>query len=90
MSQERIVMAAWKEGSAIYVVERPGRHHTIAENLRDAGRLNTRQPLPHTSGFITSTGRYVDRKEGCEIARAAGQIVKKHGPDWELYSEDMW
>jgi hypothetical protein len=41
-------------------------------------------------GFVTSTGRFVDRKEGLAIAKAANQIVKKHGSNRELYSEDLY
>lgn len=36
-------------------------------------------------GFITSSGRYVDRVEAAQIAYAAGQIPE---PKRELYSED--
>lgn len=38
-------------------------------------------------GFLTSKGRFVDRKEGGEIAFAAGQtetLIEK------LHSEDLW
>lgn len=89
MSAERIIMAAWKEGDAIYTVERPGRHHNVAWAMRDNGRLLPGKPL-YESGFITSTGRFVDRKEGFRIADYAGQIAVKHGPSDQLFSEDMW
>jgi hypothetical protein len=47
---------------------------------------------PGDQGFLTSSGRYVDREEGFTIASAAGQIIHKSGnPDTPtLYSEDMW
>lgn len=41
-------------------------------------------------GFVTSTRRFVDRREAFEIASAAGQIVKKHGDESQLYSEDLY
>lgn len=42
---------------------------------------------PYNQGFLTSTGRYVDRKEGMQIALDNLQIPKsKH----MLYSEDLY
>lgn len=38
-------------------------------------------------GFLTSTGRYVDRHEGAKIALASGQIDKATP---HLFSEDLW
>lgn len=43
-------------------------------------------------GFLTSTGRYVGRKEALQIARAAGQPLIDHPgrhPS-RLFSEDLW
>lgn len=45
----------------------------------------------HTTiqGFITSSGRFVDRKEAAQIALRSGQIERlKFGN--ELYSEDLY
>lgn len=41
-------------------------------------------------GFLTSECKFVDRIEGLEIAKKYNQIVKKHGRDCELYSEDIF
>lgn len=41
-------------------------------------------------GFVTNTGRFVDRVAGLAIAKSAGQIVEKHGSERILFSEDMW
>jgi hypothetical protein len=41
-------------------------------------------------GFMTSTGRFVDRKEAWEIAVASGQIDDKGGYNKELFSEDLY
>ncbi len=44
-------------------------------------------------GFMTSLDRYVDRREGYRIAKAAGQLEgrKKNGSNQPiLYSEDLW
>lgn len=40
-----------------------------------------------TGGFITSKGRYVNRREAAEIAYNAGQINEKKS---FLYSEDLY
>lgn len=47
--------------------------------------------LPSRQGFVTNTGRWVDRDESVRIAVAAGQCDKKD--IWSsvgLFSEDMW
>lgn len=41
-------------------------------------------------GFLTSECKFVDRKEGLEIAKKYDQIIKKYGSNKELYSEDMF
>lgn len=41
-------------------------------------------------GFVTSTGRFVDRKEGVEIAFAAGQVDEKVLNSGRLMSEDLY
>lgn len=64
-----------------------GRHHT---NLHILSALGISVKDMNNQGFMTSTGRWVDREEGCKIARAAGQIRHKTGPDNILFSEDMW
>lgn len=47
---------------------------------------------PDESGFITSTGRFVDREEGLRIAKDAGQPLIDHPSrhDTHLFSEDLW
>ena len=41
-------------------------------------------------GFMTSTGRFVDRKEAWKIAVASGQIRENRGYNKELFSEDLY
>jgi len=72
----------------VYTVSRPGRHPDIISYmaaLRRAGLRNTKR-----QGYITSHGRFVNRKDGLRIAEAAKQIIHKHPAYWELYTEDMW
>jgi len=41
-------------------------------------------------GFLTSKGRFVDRKEAWKIAREADQIDEDGGHAKELFSEDLY
>ncbi len=41
----------------------------------------------HEQGFLTSTGRFVDREEAAELAFDAGQIKERIKT---LYSEDLY
>jgi hypothetical protein len=49
----------------------------------------TRRRVDGAQGFVTDCGAFCDREMALEIALAAGQVVKKHGPQTELYSEDL-
>jgi hypothetical protein len=42
------------------------------------------------SGFITSTGRFVDREEAFRIAEASGQMLKRPISPGRLFTEDLW
>jgi hypothetical protein len=78
-------------GVAIRVAERvwqlfwPCRHchvlHMLSQTVGDIGE--------HEQGFVTSTGRFVDRIEGAEVALRAGQTARLQWPP-SLYSEDLW
>ncbi len=62
------------------------RHHNIIGLLCILyGQLWRRK---HTQGFLTSTGRFVDRTEALQLARAAGQTTSA-GPHG-LFSEDLY
>lgn len=64
----------------IYNIETGWRHADII--YRFMGELDEDQ-----QGFLTSTGRYVDRKEAAKIAFECGQIKKEIKV---LYSEDIY
>lgn len=44
-------------------------------------------PKAIDQGFVTSEGRFVDRKEGAFLARCCGQVNERVNI---LFSEDMW
>jgi hypothetical protein len=56
----------------------------IAENR---GNLSDEQISSMTPGFITSLGRFVDRKEGAKIASVNGTVDSSVN---SLHSEDFW
>lgn len=85
---ERIERAAIRMSNGdVYSVGRPGRHHDVIAKMRGLGFP---PPIIGKQGFITSTGRFIDRVEAMQIAEAAGQIKTKTGPDGVLFTEDMW
>lgn len=70
----------WEGTNDICNIELGMRHHDIFHRFPE--EMNERE-----QGFYTSKGRYVDRKEGAEIAYAAGQI---DSPVDKLFSEDLY
>lgn len=80
---ETIIAAGIKsEGGRVF----QGRRHCII--LRSA---NPRGSLKGgEQGFVTSTGRFVDRKEAAKIALAAGQIKELKYQKETLFSEELW
>lgn len=85
---ERIERAALRHDGVVYDLLPPARHHNVIWMMRDRG-LPVTACSPSKQGFTTSTGRFVDRKEGAAIAIAAGQIAALQWPP-DLYSEDLW
>lgn len=83
MSMERIANAAILRDGVAYTGRR---HHAI---IAEHGVGGTLKNCPQ--GFVTDSGRFVDRKEACRIAIASGQVQEKdmtvHGT---LFSEDLW
>lgn len=41
-------------------------------------------------GFIDSDGRYLSREEALIVAKEAGQLLRKTGNEYELFSEDLY
>lgn len=86
---ETITAAALLYDGTIYSAPPPARHHTVIRMMADQGLPNEAMCL-RNQGFVTSTGRFVDRYEGARIARAAGQIIREPTPPDMLTSEDVW
>lgn len=85
---ERIVAAAIFYGATISLPP-PARHHTILQSMDNVMLLDATLVQPKQQGFITDTGRFVNRVEAYYLAYTAGQIINgSQGP--QLYSEDLW
>ncbi|MEK1908147.1 MAG: hypothetical protein AAAB13_20435 [Pseudomonas sp.] len=84
--RERIIAAAIQFGATISLPP-PARHHTILQTMDLEMHLDESSATA-SQGFLTSTGRFVNRVEGFYIAHRAGQIGTKDTP--QLFSEDLW
>jgi len=86
---ERITHVALDLGGYLFcIMPPPARHHDCIHKVFEfTGKA---VGAGTTQGFWTSANRFVDRKEGCIIARAANQLIRKTGPDDVLFSEDLW
>lgn len=85
---EKIAAAAIQYGATISLPP-PARHHTIIQTMDLEMGIDGTLATPNTQGFITDTGRFVNRVEAYYIAFKAEQIVNDtKGP--QLFSEDLW
>ena len=79
---EQIKEAAIEWEGVVYT----GKRHNLIlhDSSRPLGFLKSGK-----QGFITTEGRFVDRKEGAKIALESGQIKELNWPP-DLYSEDLY
>jgi hypothetical protein len=85
---EGILSAALCCREVIFSMPRPNRHHHILQAAFPAGE--TPPPYPLYQGFLTTTGRFVDRFDAMVIAREAGDFKDGDPKRPELFSEDLW
>jgi len=83
----RVTAVYWREPERSYVFEvpRPLRHDSAIRAAVAALRLD--RIGEHEQGFVTSTGRFVDREEAGRLAHVSGQVDKLKE---NLTSEDVW
>lgn len=85
---ETIIAAAIQYGATISLPP-PARHHTIIQTMDLEMDIDGMKAIPSSQGFLTSSGRFVNRVEAYYIALKAEQLSKtKDKP--QLYSEDLW
>ncbi len=88
---EKIICAAIQlDNGKVYYGHRHN-HCIEACNAALSWNLNRQEmsKIERVQGFVTSTGRFVDRKEAMIIARLAKQISLDNTNE-ELYSEDLY
>lgn len=84
-TQEHITRAAIYTRDRLYIGEAGHRHHDVLRIMRSRRDL---EDAP-VQGFLTSSGRFVDRTVAARIAKRCGQLT----PDSNatvLFSEDVW
>lgn len=79
----------------VHSVPKPGRHHDVIRVVHEA----TGEPVGGEQGFVTSTGRFVNRLVARRIAENARQLIAGRkdsdgipyvATDDRLFSEDVW
>ena len=89
INYERIVAAAVQIEGLTISLPQPARHGTI---LTCTSYSLNMEPGRELQGFLTSTGRFVNRIQARHIADIAGQNPRRSGgrDNPELFSEDLW
>ena len=92
--EEKIICSAVKFKDKVWMGHRHGgainAMHDALSYTMNRKEMNEAQ-VDRNQGFVTSTGRYVDRAEAWVIAENAGQILKREYQTKDcLYSEDVW
>ena len=88
MCREVIDSAAIFYNNTVYSLPRPARHIDVIVYLVEV--LKFPKPISRGQGFITNSGRFVNRLEALIIAKVANQILPGRGLRPQLYSEDLW
>jgi len=74
-----------KEGK-VYTSPKPARHFNILQAMNKKGYPTTKVQR----GFLTSEGKYVNRRQARVIAERANQLLPDNFGLRELYTEDVW
>jgi hypothetical protein len=65
------------------------RHHHCIATIKQATGKRYNEWSDNVQGFVTLSGRFVDREEAYKLVKQTGQVEPKHS-DYELYSEDLY
>lgn len=86
---ETIVAAAVQIEGVTFSLPQPARHGQVSHSLE--GVVHDDQITTATEGFLTSTGRFVNRVQAKHIAHRAGQTIIRDNPhSRDAFSEDFW
>ena len=84
---ETIRQAAIKYEGNNYTLAKPARHADIKQHMIVSLELEP-FAVGEVYGYLTSTWRFVDRREAGEIALRSGQVDELLGD--RLYTNDLW
>ena len=88
---ERIAGVAVLRNGEIWALGPPARHHHILWAASALDKEVIEKPSYKDQGFVTTHGRYADRKDGWTIAAREGQLLPgDHPVPGTLFSEDLW
>jgi hypothetical protein len=86
IGEEKIIGVAIKHGGVTYSLPRPKRHSdVVAHVIAAVGE----EPPQDSRGFITNTGRYLNRVDAKKLALRNGQLANDT-PSHGLFSQDLW
>ena len=77
--------------SGLHQLPAPNRHWNVIQDMIDRGFGD--DTLEAQQGFVTSSGRFVSRREALHLALSNGQVREDARPVPnlpELFSEDLW
>lgn len=90
---ERIAAAACRHKGQVFHLPPPARHWNVIAHIVSECQVQEHEfPIcpPPDQGFVTDTGRFVDRTEAWKIARDADQLLPTAYVTTHLFSEDVW
>lgn len=88
MSESIDRVAIKDEHGTIWSNAPPDRYADVIFRMAKAG--NYPMIFEKHKGFMTNTGRFVNRKEAKVIAKEAGQLLESASASENLFSEDLW
>ena len=75
------------DNGVVYTLPKPYRHHHIIKMM--INEYDELAPIIGEQGFVTDTGKFLDRESAATLALQNGQCNELDSPP-ELFSEDLW
>ena len=86
---ETIIAAACQVEGLTFSLPQPARHGQVLHSMEDL--VPDHYLISATQGFLTSTGRFVNRVQAKQIAHMAKQPIVRENPHGrDAFSEDFW
>lgn len=88
--QQIVGVAIKRANGTVFSLPRPNRHNHVIHAMAVAGEPT---PVYGEEGFVTDTGKFLNRAEAGQLASVNTQYFQRYGdayPGGDLYSEDLW